>query len=271
MEEKKFLEVFPYLKLEGRLKDEMEQVSVTRVASVKSQNLLRVYIRSCFLISKRDIFQVEDILNGMLRSYRDSWQIKIYERFDLSSQYDARTVMELYRDSILEELKAYSHVLYILFKNAKITYPSKGHIHVEMEDNCIVHMQEKELRAILDKVFLERCGLAVSFTYSYKEIKREEDAEEDFSINKRIEEISQRRMAAGAESTASGGRLAGNSSAGAASGGRAAQNGAGSGKASTRNGGSEQSSSYKEKSANTARNSFSSGRTAAGNGETSGG
>ncbi len=274
MEEKKFLEVFPYLKLEDRLKDEMEQVSVTRVASVKSQNLLRVYIRSSFLISKKDIFQVEDILNGMLRSYRDSWQIKIYERFDLSSQYDARTVMELYRDSILEELKAYSHVLYILFKNAKITYPSKDQIHVEMEDNCIVHMQEKELRAILDKVFLERCGLAVSFTYSYKEIKRGEDAEEDLSIDKRIEEISQRRMAAGAESTASGGRLAGNSSAGAGSGRRSAQNranGADSGKAPTRNGGSEQFSSYKEKNANAARNSFSSGRAAAGNGETAGG
>ncbi|MCD8381078.1 MAG: hypothetical protein LUC95_12345, partial [Lachnospiraceae bacterium] len=199
MEEKKFLEVFPYLKLEGRLNDIMSQVTVTRVASVKGRQFLRVYIRSSFLIAKRDIFEVEKILNQMLGAYGDSWQIKIYERFVLSSQYDAKTVMELYRDSILEELKAYSHVLYVAFKDAQISYPADDRIHIQLDENCIVHMQEKELQSILDKIFQERCGLAVSFTYSYVEKKKEDaESEEDILISRRIEQISSGRLAADA-------------------------------------------------------------------------
>ncbi|MCD7862415.1 MAG: PolC-type DNA polymerase III [Lachnospiraceae bacterium] len=210
MEEKKFLEVFPYLKLEGRLYDLMSQVTVTRVASVKDRHFLRVYIRSSFLIPKRDIFEVEKILNEMLRAYRDAWQIKIYERFELSSQYDAKTVMELYRDSILEELKAYSHVLYVAFKDAQISYPANDRIHIQLDENCIVHMQEKELRAILDKIFQERCGLNVSFSYSYIEKKKEDtESEEDILTSRRIEQISSGRLAAGAEESAQSG--AGNS------------------------------------------------------------
>ncbi len=200
MEEKKFLEVFPYLKLEGRLHDLMSQVTVTRVASVKGRQFLRVYIRSSFLIAKRDIFEVEKILNQMLSAYGDSWQIKIYERFVLSSQYDAKTVMELYRDSILEELKAYSHVLYVAFKDAEISYPANDRIHIQLEENCIVHMQEKELQAILDKIFQERCGLNVSFSYSYVEKKHDEaETEEDVLIARKIEQISSGRLATGAE------------------------------------------------------------------------
>ena len=46
--------------------------------------------------------------------------VKIQEKFRLSSQYTPEKLLEVYRESILQELSEYSHLLYNMFKNAEI-------------------------------------------------------------------------------------------------------------------------------------------------------
>ena len=187
---KAFFDVFPYAKPENRLKALLEQVAVQKIVNVTSGGYLRVHIESSYLISKEDIFEIEKILTEMLARGGDKRQVKLYEHFKLSSQYTGKTVMELYRDSILVELKAYSHILYIIFKKAIVSYPEENRLHLALEDTVFVHMQQEELARILEKIFVERCGLNVSFTYEYVQPKSSKSEEDDKMIAARVAEIS---------------------------------------------------------------------------------
>ena len=224
---KAFFDVFPYAKPENRLKALLEQVAVQKIVNVTSGGYLRVHIESSYLISKEDIFEIEKILTEMLARGGDKRRVKIYEHFKLSSQYTGKTVMELYRDSILAELKAYSHILYIIFKKAIVSYPEENRLHLALEDTVFVHMQQEELARILEKIFVERCGLNVSFTYEYVQPKSSKSEEDDKMIAARVAEIS--RVVLKAEAGKHGGEADGGQQDGqsAAKAGRAGQNGVG--------------------------------------------
>ena len=198
---KPFFDVFPYAQVEGRLKARLEQVTVQKIVNVTSGGYLRVHIESSYLIAKEEIIQIEKILTTMLAQSGDSRQVKLYEHFTLSEQYTGKALMELYRDSILLELKSYSHILYIIFKKAEISYPDENHIHMALEDTVFVHMQQEELARILDKIFTERCGLNVGFSYEYVPAKGSKSEEEDRMIAAKVAEISRnlRRGALGEE------------------------------------------------------------------------
>ncbi len=187
---KPFFDVFPYAQVEGRLKARLEQVTVQKIVNVTSGGYLRVHIESSYLIAKEEIIQIEKILTTMLAQSGDSRQVKLYEHFTLSEQYTGKALMDLYRDSILLELKAYSHILYIIFKKADISYPDENHIHLALEDTVFVHMQQEELARILDKIFTERCGLNVRFSYEYVPVKGSKSEEEDRMIAAKVAEIS---------------------------------------------------------------------------------
>ena len=55
---KAFFDVFPYVKLENRLKARMEQVTVQKIVNVTSGGFLRVHIESSYLIPKEDIYDI---------------------------------------------------------------------------------------------------------------------------------------------------------------------------------------------------------------------
>ena len=206
---KGFLDVFPYVQLEDRLKARMEQVKVLKIVNVTSGGFLRVHIESDYLIPKEDIIQTEKSLTAMLVRSGDSRQVKLYEHFTLSSQYDAKAVMELYRESILMELKEYSHILYIVFKKAVISYPEVNKIHLELEDTVFVHMQQEELNRILEKIFVERCGLPASFSYSYVPQESSKTEDDDRMIAAKVAEISRRLKRSSSEDGEAGAQING--------------------------------------------------------------
>ena len=106
---KKFFEVFPSLKLDTGLRDLYEQVTVEKVSATKRKDFLRVYISSDRLIQKEDVFRAEGEIKKQFFP-NVPMVIKFYERFHLSSQYDPKKLTEIYRDSILLELREYSPV-----------------------------------------------------------------------------------------------------------------------------------------------------------------
>ena len=200
---KGFLDVFPYVELESRLKALMEQVEVLKIVNVTSTGYLRAHISSSYLIPKEDIYQIEQALTTMLSRSGDKRQMKLYEHFNLSKQYTPEAVMDMYRPSILQELKAYSHILYIVFKKAKITYPATNRIHLDLEDTVFVHMQQPELARILEKIFVERCGLDVTFSYDYVQAEGSKNKEDELKIEERVLEISRALKKRGSEEGAS--------------------------------------------------------------------
>lgn len=149
--EKKFFEAFPNLKLEGILHDLCEQTVVEKITATKRKDLLRIYVKSERLIEKEHIYSVEREIKKQFFP-QDYIIIKIYERFLLSEQYTPAKLMDIYRESILLELKACEHMLYTMFRQADIEFPDENTMKLVLEDGVIAKSKEDELIRILDKV-----------------------------------------------------------------------------------------------------------------------
>lgn len=190
--EKKFFEAFPNLKLDGVQKDLFDQVTVERITATRRKDLLRIYIRSERLIEKEHVYSVEKEIKKQFFP-REYLIIKIYEKFVLSEQYNPEKLIELYRESILMEIRECDHMLYTMFRQADIQFPEENTVELVLEDSVIAKSKEDELIGILDKVLNERCGFQVKFQTSYKEAKAGRyRADDELRIRKIVEGISSR-------------------------------------------------------------------------------
>ena len=189
---KAFFEVFPTLKIEGTLKDKLEQTEIERVSTSKQKDKLHVYLFSRRLILKEDIWAAEKEIKKQLFP-NVNMRIRIFERFELSSQYTPENLMDIYRESILEELREYSHIEYNAFRLAGISYPTPEKVLLNLEDTVINHSKEAELVRILEKILVERCGLKAEIAVEYREAKTGKYAEDDeLKIQMRVNEICKR-------------------------------------------------------------------------------
>ncbi len=145
----------------------MSGVIVERITTTKRRDFLRIYINSTHLIPKSVIFRLEDGIGRLFPAGRIT--VKIYERYRLSAQYDIKTVMEVYRESILLELKEYSHVEYTLFKSAELAFPQDGHMTVAVQEGVLAREKGEELLRILEKILTERFGLSAAVVMRYLE------------------------------------------------------------------------------------------------------
>ncbi|MDE7044734.1 MAG: PHP domain-containing protein, partial [Acetatifactor sp.] len=189
---KPFFETFPTLKLNNPLHDRMEQTSVERVSATRRKDILRIYLFSTRLILKEDIRQTENEIKKQLFP-NANLMVKIQERFELSSQYTPENLMEAYRDSILEELREYSHIEYNAFRQAEIAYPENDRMVLTLEDTVINRGRESELMRVLEKILVERCGFSVKLETAYRAAGTGKFAEDDaLKIKMKVNEISRR-------------------------------------------------------------------------------
>ncbi len=170
--EKMFAEVFPPLPVEQGLANLLEQVRVEKVTSNRAKNNIRVYLVSKKLIHKEQLFQLERILKRQLFG-NSPVEIKILERFELSEQYTPGKVLELYRDSLLFELRAYNILEYNLFRGARISFPEEGRMKLVLEKTTLGEEAADELIRILYKVFTERCGMDLQIQTEFVQKEQE--------------------------------------------------------------------------------------------------
>ena len=167
---KKFFEVFPKLIVADEVKEYVEDSEVTRITSNPQKTLLKIYLHSQQWIHKKNIHVVE-------RSIMDQFfqgtpvEIKVIEDFELSRQYTPQNFLEVYKESLLLELKEYSIVLYNLFSGAQISFPEEDVLEVTLPDTVVSRTKGDELVHILDKVFCERCHFRLKVELSYVEAK----------------------------------------------------------------------------------------------------
>ena len=196
-----FFEVFPTLKLSGVCKAYMEMATVERIATTRMRDLYKVYITCDRLIEKQYIYEIEKELLRQLFSAADddmgmlrpAVEVKIYETFRLSDQYDVQKLFDVYMDSMLLELKNYSPVLYSMLKKGEFSYPEKGQVLLSVENIPLHHQKEREILDILTKIVCERCGIRAIFDIAYVEPQESRyRKEDDVRIARKVAEIAAR-------------------------------------------------------------------------------
>ncbi len=170
---KAFFETFPTLELDKRVMRQFDTVIVDRVAATKDRSLVRVYITSDHVIPKESVYHVEKNLRKSLYSKGHTGEVKVYETFRLSEAYTAEALFDEYKNSILLELEKYGVAEKLLFEKADITFLSKDEMHLTVEDTGFLEGKQGELKRILEKIFIERCGLPVNVSFSFVRPEKE--------------------------------------------------------------------------------------------------
>ena len=194
---KDFYEVFPSLSLKGELGSLLGTVKVYRITQSRDKKFISVYIKSNYLILKKDIKELEKEMASQLFKGAGIG-IRIYESFELSSQYTAERLMEEYKSSIELELKFYNPIMERIFSNGEISFETDDYdtaelIVLKVEDTIVSRSLEKELIRILEKIFNERCGIPAAFRFDYVEPVKSRSSEiADLRVLEEARQISDR-------------------------------------------------------------------------------
>ncbi|WP_343246931.1 PolC-type DNA polymerase III [Diplocloster hominis] len=167
---KPFFEVFPTLELKEDLRDMMECTQISKVSTNPKRDAIRIHLNSKILIQKDHIFRLERSIKDQLFP-NVPMLIKIYEKYELSDQYTPKKLMEIYHNSILDELREYSMVEYNLFRKAKWEFVEEQIMVLHLEQTVVAASKTDELVRILEKIFHERCGFAVQVRVEFEEVK----------------------------------------------------------------------------------------------------
>ena len=190
-----FLEVFPTLQLNHEMKGLLSEATVTKVASNRNRDFIRVYFDNTRLIPKRDIWRLEEDMRQQLFP-NQKMQIKLMEHYRLSGQYTAKTLLDTYKESMLCEIKEYSLLLYNIFRKAEIRFEEDMQMTLILEDTLIARESQDELIEVLDKIIRERCGIQTKFDIQFVE-KKESHYKKDTDLE--VESIVRRTAAAKSE------------------------------------------------------------------------
>ena len=94
--------------------------------------------------------------------------------------------MNVYRDSILMELKNYSILLYNMFRKAEMDFEEEGYLKLSLEDTMIVRDKAPELVRILEKIFTERCNVPMVVKTSYRPVEKKNTEPEIIYMQARV-------------------------------------------------------------------------------------
>ena len=163
---KTFLEVFPDLHIAENVRGLLEMVGIEKISTNRDLSVIRVYIDSPRLMHKQSIYDLEKGIKDQLFPDKQL-EIKVLEKYNLSEQYTPRKLLEIYKDSLLLELKHYSIVEYNIFRKAEIEFEGQDRMTLTVEDTMVNRDRIGELKRVLEKVFAERCGLPMEVSYRY--------------------------------------------------------------------------------------------------------
>ena len=165
---KNFLEVFPTLNIAESLKELLGLAQVEKVTTTRDRSSIRIYLKSARLIHKQNIYDLERGIRDQLFPDKQV-AIKIQEKYRLSDQYTPKKLLDVYKDSLLLELKNYSIIEYTMFRKAGITFEKEDIMVLTVEDTMVNRDRTAELKRVIEKVFAERCGLPVEVRFAFVE------------------------------------------------------------------------------------------------------
>ena len=164
---KAFREAFPTLKLEEELEGLLDTTEVTKISANHEHTHIRIYLRAKRLIFKKNIWKLEKAITEQIFQNRVI-QVKIIESYELSEQYTPKSLIEVYKDSILDELNAYSVLEYNLLRTADMEFPEEDRLILTMDETIIAKTRTDEIIEFLEKVFCERCGMNLKIFPQYR-------------------------------------------------------------------------------------------------------
>lgn len=171
-----FFEVFPVLKLNKGLADLLEEAVVEKITSSQIKKRIRVYVKSCRLLTYDQIRHIEYQIENQLFE-NTGVCVDVIDRYELSGQYTPERLMTIYFDSFEAELKDSSDLEANIFHKAKKEFSDPNRMTLTVEDNFITAARIEGIRDRLIRIFQERFGFYVDISIEYEEKQKSRQAE----------------------------------------------------------------------------------------------
>ncbi len=184
-----FFEVFPTIKVDKDLELLFLKTEVKKVSMSSENDRLTVCILSDHLIEYRAIRKMCRIIRSSVFTDR-SVEVSILQRYELPDGYDIFSILESYRDSIMEEIKDKDHLLGVALKQGRLEGTDPKTLKLTLPDTKTNRMGEEKLVCMLEKIFTDRCGVDCIVHVEYSEdLKVNTKAADDAKMARRIAEI----------------------------------------------------------------------------------
>ncbi len=164
MADKLFRDVFPDVKL-GPLEDLVGQAIVTDIHMLEQAKTLDVYIKSKNLISREELDMVEGYIARTIFSDEEV-TCNIWDTYDLSSQYNLATITDMYKDSLLLEVKHTSYVDYRILKRGEWIIRDDM-LTILVEDTAIAREHTKRMIGFLANLYDVKFGITANIEFEY--------------------------------------------------------------------------------------------------------
>ena len=166
---KHFFDVFTTLNVSDDDRELLEETSVTRLVSSSRHDKLHVYLTSDHIIPKDRIYAMEKEIRKQY--YRSApVAVRIIESFNLGTAYNARTILKLYRNSIMSEAATINPVWTDLLNHADYDFPEGDNtIVLVLEDRSIARDMSVDILKYLDRAINIRFGTSFNLKASFKE------------------------------------------------------------------------------------------------------
>lgn len=198
MAQKRFREVFPSVDLGRELNDLIGQTIVTAVSVDEDRQELKVHIVSDNLIALADIERAQEIVAHEIFGHFDS-ACKIYDTYELSSQYNLESLVNMYKDSLLLEVKHASRFDYRILKRG--TWKVEGTcLRLLVEDSTISRAHSKQISDLIISSLVSRFGIEVEVSLDFVGDKKTTYRQvNELKLKNELEEIEKRnaKMAEG--------------------------------------------------------------------------
>lgn len=167
MDKRLFKDVFFDLRLDKKIEELIGNTEVEKITMFKSEKKMVISFVSQVLIAKQYIFKAEQALSEHIFG-KGVGKCIIEDRYELSKQYNIKSLTNIYKDSFLEELKSFSHVGYRLLKRAE-WYFDDNILTLALEDNSLARSQSGIIKSYLETTYKNRFGMDVVVGFDYTE------------------------------------------------------------------------------------------------------
>lgn len=192
MEEKKFFEAFPTLELNKGIEQIFAESTVTHIVMNSAKTCVKIYVRFQRLIGRDILAKVEKEIKRQIRPFF-GMEVKLLERFDLSSLHTPATILEEYRDSILYELGKQSMIKQQIFRDSRLTVGDNHNIIMSTQDTFIIRRFAGEICNTLEDMMLHRFGFEVNVKAVFSDAKESRHSKEaEYKLEQIVHEISER-------------------------------------------------------------------------------
>ena len=192
MEDKKFFEAFPTVELGNDLKGVFADAVVYHIGMNSQRTCVKIYAKFTRLIGRDVLSKVEKEIKRQVKPFF-GMEVKILERFSLSSLHTVATILDEYKESMLFELSNHNMILCQLLREAKINTFEDGSVVFELKDNFVSREYANEFKEIIETMMVERFDRELEIRFEYVKAEESRQSKEaEYRISQMVDETSKR-------------------------------------------------------------------------------